>query len=156
MAKANLATCLEIGSRRVFASAIEWPGWSRSGRDEPAALESLLAYGPRYAHALDSSGLGFQPPSELSAFKIVERLEGNATTDFGAPDIPPSADQLPIDQADVRRFGKLLEATLFRAARRLARAGPRLGDRGSDDRVRPSLILASPRERSLRAEVTGW
>jgi hypothetical protein len=40
----------------------------------------------------------------------VERLPGTATTDFGAPDAPPSADAEPLRDADLRRF-----ATLFRA-----------------------------------------
>ena len=29
---------LEIGKKRTFAGAIDWPGWCRSGRDEGAAL----------------------------------------------------------------------------------------------------------------------
>ena len=33
---------LEIGAKRVFAGAIEWPGWSRSGRTEEDALEALI------------------------------------------------------------------------------------------------------------------
>jgi len=38
---------VEGGAKRVFASAVDWPGWARSGRDEAAALEALLAYAPR-------------------------------------------------------------------------------------------------------------
>jgi hypothetical protein len=38
---------LEVGSKRVFAVAMERPGWCRSGRDEDAALKALVAYGPR-------------------------------------------------------------------------------------------------------------
>ena len=43
---------LEVGSKRVFASALAWPGWSRSGRDEVAALRALAEYGGRYRRAL--------------------------------------------------------------------------------------------------------
>ena len=32
---------IEIGKRRVFASAADWPGWARSGKDEKSALEAL-------------------------------------------------------------------------------------------------------------------
>ena len=40
---------LEVGRKRVFACAVDWPGWCRSGRDEESALESLAAYAERYA-----------------------------------------------------------------------------------------------------------
>ena len=40
---------LEIGTKRVFASAADWPGWCRAGKDEKLALEALAAYVPRYA-----------------------------------------------------------------------------------------------------------
>ena len=33
---------LEVGSKRVFAGAVDWPGWCRSGRDEATALEALF------------------------------------------------------------------------------------------------------------------
>lgn len=101
---------LEIGRRKTFAAAIDWPGWCRSGRDESAALESLLAYAKRYAAAIAPSGLAFEPPDDLAGFEIVERLEGNATTDFGAPDIPPSADAAQIDRSDASLYGAQLEA----------------------------------------------
>ena len=52
MVKPAVAAYLEVGSRRVFAGAIEWPGWCRSGRDEETALRALVAYGPRYAAAI--------------------------------------------------------------------------------------------------------
>jgi hypothetical protein len=33
----------EVGSRRTFAGALDWPGWCRSGRKEELALEALAA-----------------------------------------------------------------------------------------------------------------
>src|SRR6185437_14277665 len=59
---------LEIGKTRVFASALDWPGWTRIGHDEATALEALLAYGPRYQRAMRSAHLGFQAPTNLDAF----------------------------------------------------------------------------------------
>ena len=50
---------LEIGKKRTFAGAIDWPGWCRSGSDEESALQALFDYGPRYARVLRSSQLGF-------------------------------------------------------------------------------------------------
>jgi len=40
---------LEVGKRRVFASAADWPGWTRAGKDEQSALEALATAAPRYA-----------------------------------------------------------------------------------------------------------
>ena len=40
---------LEQGKRWVFVCALDWPGWCRRGRSEELALESLIAYVPRYA-----------------------------------------------------------------------------------------------------------
>lgn len=100
---------LEVGNRKTFAGVIDWPGWCRSGRDETAALESLLAYSQRYKTAIAPSGLAFKPPDDLSGFQIVERLEGNATTEFGAPDRAPSADAAPIDRSDAKRYRTILE-----------------------------------------------
>jgi len=129
----------EIGHKKTFAGAIDWPGWCRSGRDEPSALQALFEYGPRYARVLEAAQLGFQPPLDSSAFSVIERLEGNATTDFGAPDASPSSDSNPVDDAELRRFQRLLEAywLAFDAAARSAagkelRKGPRGGGRDLD------------------------
>jgi hypothetical protein len=91
-------TYLEIGAKRVFAGALDWPGWCRSARHEEDALEALLAYGPRYAGVLKGSGVRFAPPAKTSTLEVVERSKGDATTDFGAPSIAPEADARPIDR----------------------------------------------------------
>ena len=106
----ELAIYLEVGEKRVFAGAIDWPAWARSGRDDGAALEALFAYAPRFARALKGTRLGFEVPRDPSALRVVERFPGTATTDFGAPDVPPSADAEPLRETELRRF-----ATLFRA-----------------------------------------
>lgn len=127
---------LETGQKRTFAGALNWPGWCRLGRDEPSALQALLDYGPRYAQILHNAQIAFQTPGDLSALTVVERLAGNATTDFGAPDIAPSADLPPLTEADLRRYQTLLEAywQAFDAAALAARGkalrkGPRGGGR---------------------------
>ena len=38
---APLAVYLEVGPKRTFAGAVEWPGWCRSGRGEDEAREKL-------------------------------------------------------------------------------------------------------------------
>jgi hypothetical protein len=127
---------LEIGGKRVFAGAVDWPAWVRSGRDEEAAVEALFAYSPRFAKVLRGTRLGFEVPADRSALTIVERLTGTATTDFGAPDVPPSTDAEPVTDTDLGRFEKFLRAC-WRAFDRAAEAaegkklakGPRGGGR---------------------------
>jgi hypothetical protein len=127
---------LEIGKKRAFAGAIEWPGWSRSGRDEESALQALFDYGPHYERILRVVPLGFRAPSEPSAFVVVERLQGNATTDFGAPGIAPASDARPVDSVELARFQMLLSAcwqafddAVRASARKELRKGPRGGGR---------------------------
>ena len=133
---------LEIGKKRAFAGAIHWPGWCRSGRDEGSALQALFDYGPRYARALRPARLGFQAPADQSAFAVIERLEGNATTDFGAPDAAPSHDARPMHEAELQRFEALLkacwrafDAAASAAAGKELRKGPRGGGRDLDRMV---------------------
>jgi hypothetical protein len=127
---------LEIGKTRTFAGAIAWPGWCRSGKDQASALQTLLAYAPRYARAIESAGLGFQPPADLSILNVSERLPGNASTDFGAISHPPALDDSPVSPQDLQRFQALLEAmwrafdrAVQAAAGRQLRTGPRGGGR---------------------------
>ena len=127
---------LEIGKQRTFAGAIDWPGWCRSGRDEASALQALFESGSRYARVLQAARLGFQAPVDASAFAVTERLKGTTTTDFGAPDVAPSIDTRSVDDAELRRFQRLLKACwqTFDAAAKAAigkelRKGPRGGGR---------------------------
>ncbi|HEY3210749.1 MAG TPA: DinB family protein [Actinomycetota bacterium] len=137
---------LEIGSKRVFAGALEWPGWCRSGKDEGSALGSLLEYVPRYAKVLRRTKLGFTSPRDGSAFKVVERLEGDATTDFGAPGRTPKFDQEPVDARELARSQDLLEAcwkafdsAVDAASGKELRKGPRGGGRDIDKIVQHVL-----------------
>jgi len=101
---------LEIGTRRTFAAAMDWPGWCRVGKDEAGALQALFDHGPRYAEILRPARLGFRIPKDISAFNIVEQLKGNTTTDFGAPDMAPVSDAQRPDEAEWRRLQKILKA----------------------------------------------
>jgi len=76
---------LEIGTKRVFASAADWPGWSRSGKNEKEALENLAAYAARYAKVTNLAKV--ELPKDATNFTVVERVIGNATTQFGAPGV---------------------------------------------------------------------
>jgi hypothetical protein len=130
---------LERGSKRVFAGAIEWPGLARGGKTDEAALEALAAYGPRYAAALRGTRLGFHAPERASDLRVIERVEGTATTDFGAPDVAVARDLEDVDAKELKRLEAILRAswrTLDAAAERaegleLAK-GPRGGGRALD------------------------
>jgi len=127
---------IEAGGKRVFACAVTWPGWARAARDEAGAREALFAYAPRYRKAIGRARAGFQPPPDATAFVVVERLKGTATTDFGAPGVPPSIDAEPLEGSEWKRQVRLLRACwgafddAADAARGLTLAkGPRGGGR---------------------------
>jgi hypothetical protein len=101
---------IERGSERVFATAVAWPGWSRAGRNEAAALEALLAAGGRYAAALKGARLGFRAPRALEDLHIVARASGTSTTDFGAPAVAAPGDADTVDGRALRRFEAILRA----------------------------------------------
>jgi hypothetical protein len=130
------AVYLEVGTKRTLAGALAWPGWCRVGRDEPAALQALAAYGPRYARVLQAAGIDFRPPAGAAGLIVVERLAGNASTDFGIPGTIPPSDRQPADAAEVERLQALLracwqafDAAVRAAAGRQLRTGPRGGGR---------------------------
>src|SRR2546426_387767 len=92
---------LEVGKKRLFAAALAWPGWCRSGRDEEAALQAMVDYGSRYSAAIGKAGGGFPPPAHVRELHVVEWLPGDTTTDFGAPHIPASTDARPLASAEL-------------------------------------------------------
>jgi hypothetical protein len=130
---------VEVGSKRVFAGALDWPGWCRAGRDEASALDTLIAYGPRFAGVLDGSGVRFSPPARVSTLEVVERLKGDATTDFGAPSMAPEADSDAVDRRWLTRQVKILRACWAAFDRAVdAVDGPlRKGPRGGGRELRP-------------------
>ncbi len=137
---------LEVGAKRTFAAAVDWPGWTRGGRDEMAALQALADYGGRYARVIAPARLGFAAPPGTADFTVVERLKGNATTDFGAPGASPASDQDPLDTEGVRRAQAILRAC-WRAFDKAARAatgkplatGPRGGGRELEKIIRHAV-----------------
>jgi hypothetical protein len=135
-AKSKIRVYLEIGGKRTFASAADWPGWSRSGKDEHAALEALAAYAPRYAAVTKLAGVPL--PAGTPVFEVVERMAGNATTDYGAPGIPAKDESKPLTARQASRMSDLLEACWTYLDRVVAKApaelrkGPRGGGRDRD------------------------
>ncbi|HEX6061518.1 MAG TPA: hypothetical protein VF001_05565 [Candidatus Limnocylindria bacterium] len=127
---------VEGGSKRSFASAVDWPGWARSGRDEPAAVAALLVYASRYASVVARAKLGFVSPVGTGSLHVIERLPGNATTEFGAPGVAATVDATVVDAAELARLRKLLTASwrafdagVASARGKSLRPGPRGGGR---------------------------
>lgn len=130
---------LEIGKKKVFASGLDWPGWSRAGRSEDQALQTLLDYGTRYAQVFNNGALAFTPPKELSFMEVIAHLTGTSTTDFGAPAVIPEADGEPFDLEYLEFTKRLLQScwSVFDNAVQAAagselRKGPRGGGRDVD------------------------
>jgi hypothetical protein len=132
----RMDTYLEIGTKRVFAGAVEWPGWSRSGRDELSALQALLAYGPRYARVMQFGALAFDLPVAIDQLRVIERLPGGPATNFGVPEKALSADARPVDEAELAHLQAVLtccwqalNASAQAAQGRQLSKGPRGGGR---------------------------
>lgn len=130
---------LESGQKRTVAGVLDWPGWCRIGRDEDTALSALADYQARYARILRETAYAAALAAPVPTFTIVERLAGNATTDFGVPECAPAWDLTPLDAASARRYQLVLEAIWrgFDAAVAAAsgaelRRGPRGGGRDLD------------------------
>ncbi|HET7644908.1 MAG TPA: hypothetical protein VFM03_00310 [Candidatus Limnocylindria bacterium] len=139
MAGARTRVALEVAPGRSFASALDWPGWARSGKTPEEALDRLLEYAPRYTAALRGTRLGFAPPASADALEVVERLEGGGSTEFGVPGSAARAEARAMDAAALDRSIAILRAA-WRAFDRAADAaggatlttGPRGGGRTLD------------------------
>ncbi len=129
--------CVELGAKRVFASALEWPGWCRSGRTEAEALEALAAYLSRYEPIVALAG-DRRPPRAADGFEVIERLAGNASTDFGAPGVLAEYDSKVLEAKQGERLGRLVAGCwhylgdVVASAPAELRKGPRGGGRDRD------------------------
>lgn len=136
MTKPILVT-IEHSPKKSFATAADWPGWSRSGKTESLALASLAAYAPRYAVLAEAQHQRFAVTTVLADFEIVERRAGAGGTEFGVPSHPTEHDARPADADEADRLAGLVGAawSLFdrvaAAAPEELRKGPRGGGRNT-------------------------
>jgi hypothetical protein len=130
-----IAVALEVTPRKSFASALDWPGWCRSGRDEEAALEALASYADRYGEVAKRAGL--KVPARIT-LDVVERQPGGSTTAFGAPEMTAEAETQPVTTAAARRLAGLVTASwavlddIAAQSPAELRKGPRGGGRDRD------------------------
>lgn len=136
-AKSVVHVAVEIGQKKTFASALDWPGWARSGKDEAAAIETLLDYAERYRVVTDRAGIEFEP----GEIDVVERLAGSASTDFGAPGAIAERELRPVSAPEAERMASLVVAAwdvfddVVSGAPAALRKGPRGGGRDRDKMV---------------------
>jgi len=129
---ANVDVVIEAGKKRTFASALDWPGWARSGSSRDDALATLEHYRTRYAAVLAASSL----PAPTGRLTVREELVGDATTDFGAPSQIAERDQRALRTKDRERFAAILTACWSSFDEVASSAGElRLGPRGGGRQV---------------------
>jgi hypothetical protein len=132
----SLRVVLEVAPKRAFASALDWPGWSRGAKTDDAAIAALLAYAPRYDAVARRAKVAFHPPATVRGISVVERQRGGGGTEFGVPGSIARAEHDPLDARELKRMIALLRAawTTFDTAAEAATGstltvGPRGGGR---------------------------
>jgi len=145
---------LEVGRKRVFACALDWPGWCRSGKSDEEALAALAAYAERYSVVARTAGVPF-PAVTSDDFEIVERRPGGTTTDFGAPGEAAEADRASLAAVEAGRMTALVEASwnifdrIAAASPAELRKGPRGGGRDRDKLIDHVLAAETAYARKL-------
>jgi hypothetical protein len=130
----TISVTVEAGAKKTFASSLDLPGWSRSGKTEEAALAALADYAPRYAVVARQAG----EPFEAVSYDVIERTGSGSGTDFGVPSSITDLDHRPIDGAGAEREARLVEAAwavldeVAATAPAELRKGPRGGGRDRD------------------------
>lgn len=106
----SLPVFIEEGKKKTFAGALGWPGWCRSGKDQESALQALINYAPRYRQVLKFAPRQVDLPEDLGDIEIKEKVEGNATTSFGAPAVILQSDLVPAEEIDYQFWKNILAA----------------------------------------------
>ena len=135
----SISIFIEEGKKKTFVGACDWPGWCRSGKDSESALQNFLEYSPRYNQLMQIAGLDFDPPLLLGELEVLDRVEGNATTSFGAPAVILESDHHPADENDYHRWRKILagcwqsfDTSYQNALGKELQKGPRGGGRDAE------------------------
>lgn len=127
--------------KRSVAFSLDWPGWSRGARTAEQALETLEAYRDRYRPIAALAGLSAEFDA-AGPLEIVEDRVGTGSTDFwGISFSPSSTEQDPMDERELDRKIKLLQAAWKYFDSVAARVSPemRKGVRGGG-RERDAII----------------
>jgi len=132
----RIAVSIEAAPKKAFATAADWPGWSRSGKTEELALRALADYADRYSPVAKLAGEEF-PKTDNLDFEVVERQGGGGGTEFGVPSNVTDQDRRRTSAKDADRLARLVEAawrtfeTVAAGAPDELRKGPRGGGRNT-------------------------
>ena len=144
-------TVIEHGpkDRKAVAFSLDWPGWSRGAKSGELALATLEAYRRRYRPVASLAGMAVEFDA-AGPLEVVEDRVGTGSTDFwGISFSPSSAEQGPMDEADLERGITLLRACwafFDGVAARVSpelRKGPRGGGRDRDRIIRHTVRTES-------------
>ena len=142
MTRGRISVTVEATPKRAFATAVDWPGWSRAAKTESLALDALVAAAPRYAVVALEAREAF--PSEAGdpdAYEVVERTGGGSGTEFGVPSAITDLDRRPVTADEATGLARLVAAawTVFDrvavGAPAELRKGPRGGGRDRDKMI---------------------
>jgi hypothetical protein len=136
-----IAVAVETTEKKAFATAVDWPGWSRSGKTPELALAALTAAAPRYAAVATLAGEAFPKDLGSDDLEVVEEAEGGSGTSFGVPSRITDADRRRVTAAQADRLRRIVAAAWTTFDRVAAgappelRKGPRGGGRDRDKMI---------------------
>jgi hypothetical protein len=121
---------VEDTPKKVFVSALDWPGLARGAKTEDLAVESLVAHLPRYAKVARKAGERFDPHD--FDIEVVSRTDGDASSAYGIPSIVAPEDREAVDAREAKRLAAIVEASwdVFHATADKAPESLRKGPRG--------------------------
>jgi len=147
----TVRTVVEHGTKdkRSVAFSLDWPGWSRGAKTPEIALETLEAYRARYRPVAALAGMAAEFDA-AGPVEVVEDRVGTGSTDFwGISFSPSSTEHGSLDDADLERKLKLLQAAwafFDGVAARVSpemRKGPRGGGRDRNRIIRHTIRTES-------------
>jgi len=156
----TLRAVIEVGpkGRRMVASAYEWPGLDRWGRDEDDALAKLSSYLPRYTAVATRAGLADAFAAQVG-IEVIERYGGNTSTDYwGIPHVASETEREVLPARALERRLALLEAAwayfddVAATVPADLRPGPRGGGWTRDEIIR-HVYVNEPEQFTRKVEV---
>ena len=138
----GLRVVLEVAPKRSFASAIDWPGWSRGAKTAGRGHRGAPRLRPSLRQGREAREGRLLSAGDDPGVEIVERQKGGGGTEFGVPSSTARSESEPIPVRELTRLVSLLEASwaaFDAAARRAEGTTLTLGPRGGGRQV-PKMV----------------